>query len=97
MYHKTFINCKPVIIGVMVNIAVFFANLIQKFEFKGTKKCPHMPTFLSFLYCLLNLPLQNYAKISCAHLRFFFFFYFSLEMVMKREKGKSYIRPYTFL
>jgi hypothetical protein len=34
MYHKTFINCKPVIISVMVNVAVFFANLIQKFKFK---------------------------------------------------------------
>jgi hypothetical protein len=34
MYHKTFINCKPVIISVMVNVAIFFANLIQKFDFK---------------------------------------------------------------
>jgi hypothetical protein len=31
MYHKIFINCKPVlIISVMMNAAVFFANFIQK-------------------------------------------------------------------
>jgi hypothetical protein len=30
IYHKIFSNCKPVIISVMMNVAVFFANLIQK-------------------------------------------------------------------
>jgi hypothetical protein len=30
MYHKIFSNCKPVIISVMMNVALFFANLIQK-------------------------------------------------------------------
>jgi hypothetical protein len=35
-----------------------------------------MPTLLSPLYCLLNLPVQYYPKISCAHQRFFFFFKF---------------------
>jgi hypothetical protein len=35
-----------------------------------------MPILLSLLYCLLNLPVQYYAKTSCAHLRFIFFFKF---------------------
>jgi hypothetical protein len=35
-----------------------------------------MPTLLSLLYCLLNLPVQYSAKNSCAHLRFFFFLFF---------------------
>jgi hypothetical protein len=47
-----------------------------------------MPTLLSLLYCLLNLPVQYYAKISCADLCFFFFFNFSSEMVMKCKKRK---------
>jgi hypothetical protein len=34
MYHKIFINCKPVIISVMMNVTVFFANLIQNLELK---------------------------------------------------------------